>query len=58
MNLNVRLPQVGQEGEADALEVLHADVHVVDPGVLPLDTEIHGQGDAGLRVADLGETWY
>ena len=58
MDLNVGLPQVGQEREPDALQVLQADVHVEDPRVLPLDTEIHGQGDAGLRVADLGETWY
>ena len=53
MDLNVGLPEVRQEGEADALQVLQADVHVEDPGVLPLHTEIHGEGDAGLRVADL-----
>ena len=55
MDFNVGLPQVGEEGEADALQVLQADVHVEDPGVLPLDTEIHGQGDARLHVADLGD---
>ena len=58
VDLNVRLPQVGEEGEADALQVLQADVHVEDPGVLPLHAEIHGEGDAGLRVADLPDLKY
>ena len=53
MNFDVRLPQEGEEGEANTLQVLQAGVHVEDPGVLPLDTEIHGEGDAGLHVADL-----
>ena len=55
MDLNVGLPQVGKEREPDALQVLQADVHVEDPRVLPLDTEIHGEGDAGLCVADLAD---
>ena len=55
MNFDVRLPQEGEEWEAHALQVLNADVHVEDPGVLPLHTEIHGEGDAGLRVADLAD---
>ena len=58
VNFNVRLPQEGEEGEADALQVLQADVHVEDPGVLPLHSQIHGEGDAGLHVTDLTDVKY
>ena len=42
VNLYIRLPEVGEKREAHTLEVLHADVGVEDPGVLPLDAQIHG----------------
>ena len=58
VNLNVWLPEVGEEGEAHPLQVLHGNVHVVDPGVLPLDPQVHGQGDAGLLITDLGKEVY
>ena len=55
MDLNVRLPEVGEERESDALQVLQAGVRVEDPVVLPLYPQVHGECDAGLRVTDLRE---
>ena len=46
VDLNIRLPEVGEEGESDPLQVLHGQVHVGYPGVLPLDPQVHRQGDA------------
>ena len=53
VDLYVRLPKVGQEGEPNPLQVLQGLVHVHDPLVLPLDPQVHGEGDAGLLVTDL-----
>ena len=55
VDLDVWLPEEGEEGEADPLEVVHlvVRVEVLDPGVLPLDAQVHGQRDARLLVVDL-----
>ena len=53
MNLNVWLPQIREKWEANSLEIFHRLVDVEDPFVLPLDPQVHGEGDAGLLVTDL-----
>ena len=55
VDLDVWLPEEGEEGEADPLEVVHlvVGVEVLDPGVLPLDAQVHGQRDARLLIVDL-----
>ena len=53
VDLDVRLPEVGEEGEANTLEILQGFVHVDDPLVLPLDPKVHGEGYAGLLVTYL-----
>ena len=55
VNLNVWLPQIREKWEANSLEIFHRLVDVEDPFVLPLDPQVHGEGDAGLLVTDLSQ---
>ena len=56
VDLYVRLPDVVEEGEAHALQVLHGDFLVEDPGVFPLYPQVHGERDTGLSVTYLGDS--